>query len=209
MGDKRDDILAPNAQLGAGEEVESTVTFGSTYGEQSFNNAPFDLESIYEEHRALLLYVATCKFRIPEADAESLIHEVFLSFLQRGGEVDNVRAWLVAAMCNVSRHYWRAADRSEELLDGFSDRSDSTSDDAANRVLLEVAMARRETEAVLSFLDPQCREVMRKHLFDGRSVGEIAREAGLTERYTAKLIRRCLGRARKIFSDATVLRRPN
>ena len=67
-----------------------------------------DVEALYLEHRNLLLYVACRKFRIPDCDAENLIQEVFLSFLQTGTKIDNIRAWLVAAMCNASRHYWRA-----------------------------------------------------------------------------------------------------
>ena len=51
---------------------------------------------------ALLLYVACRKFRIPDTDAENLIQEVFLSYLQSGTRIENVRAWLVAAVCNVS-----------------------------------------------------------------------------------------------------------
>ena len=64
-----------------------------------------DVETLYIEHRSLLLYVACRKFRIPECDAENLIQEVFLSFLQTGTKIDNIRAWLVAAMCDASRHY--------------------------------------------------------------------------------------------------------
>ncbi|HEU4889783.1 MAG TPA: sigma factor, partial [Thermoanaerobaculia bacterium] len=76
-----------------------------------------DVEALYIEHRNLLLYVACRKFRIPDCDAENLIQEVFLSFLQTGTKIENVRAWLVAAMCNASRHYWRAQGRIESLPD--------------------------------------------------------------------------------------------
>src|SRR5688500_6363088 len=59
-----------------------------------------DVERLYVEHRSLLLYVACRKFRIPDSDAENLIQEVFLSYLQTGTKIENIRAWLVAAMCN-------------------------------------------------------------------------------------------------------------
>jgi hypothetical protein len=57
-----------------------------------------DVETLYVEHRSLLLYVACRKFRIPDSDAENLIQEVFLSYLQTGTKIENIRAWLVAAM---------------------------------------------------------------------------------------------------------------
>src|SRR4029079_5427234 len=87
------------------------------------SSAADDVEALYIEHRSLLLYVASRKFRIPECDSENLIQEVFLSFLQTGTKIDNVRAWLVAAMCNASRHYWRAQGRIESLPDDFNDHS--------------------------------------------------------------------------------------
>ena len=59
------------------------------------STAADDVEALYIEHRTLLLYVACRKFRIPDCDAENLIQEVFLSFLQTGTKIDNVRAWLV------------------------------------------------------------------------------------------------------------------
>jgi DNA-directed RNA polymerase specialized sigma24 family protein len=66
-----------------------------------------DVEALYNEHRTLLLFIACRKFRIPDCDSENLIQDVFLSYLQTGTKIENVRAWLVAAMCNASRHYWR------------------------------------------------------------------------------------------------------
>jgi DNA-directed RNA polymerase specialized sigma24 family protein len=66
-----------------------------------------DFGKLYERYWPLLLHVGRGKFRIPESDAEPLIHEVFLSFLKQSTRVENVRTWLVLAMCNASRHYWR------------------------------------------------------------------------------------------------------
>ena len=63
-----------------------------------------DVEVLYVQYRTLLLSVACRKFRVPDADAEGLLQEVFLSFLQTGAQIDSVRSWLVAAMCNASRH---------------------------------------------------------------------------------------------------------
>src|SRR5688572_12963800 len=88
------------------------------------SNAADDVEALYLEHRQLLLFVACRKFRVPDGDAENLIQDVFLSYLQTGTRIENVRAWLVAAMCNASRHYWRAQARTESLPDDFNEHSD-------------------------------------------------------------------------------------
>lgn len=72
-----------------------------------------DIRELYERNRPLLLHVASRKFRIPESEVESLIQDVFLSFIMTKTKVENTRAWLVAAMCNASRHYWRSQGRTE------------------------------------------------------------------------------------------------
>src|SRR5947207_8928540 len=52
--------------------------------------APADaLEALYRKHRALLLHIATHKFRVPEQEAEALIHDVFLSYMLRDTVVEN------------------------------------------------------------------------------------------------------------------------
>src|SRR5215208_2421248 len=83
-----------------------------------------EVEGLYVQYRTLLLSVACRKFRVPEADAEGLLQEVFVSFLQTGARIENIRAWLVAAICNASRHYWRTQGRAEQLPDDFVEHSD-------------------------------------------------------------------------------------
>ncbi len=158
------------------------------------SNAADDVEALYIEHRNLLLWVACRKFRIPDSDAENLIQEVFLSFLQTGTKIDNVRAWLVAAMCNASRHYWRAQGRIESLPDDFNDQSDPRSHGLAEEFAMKMTM--RQT---LEYLQPRCRETLWLHYFEGRSASDVARELETTNRYAEKLIHNCLKRAREVY----------
>ena len=111
-----------------------------------------DVEALYLEHRNLLLYVACRKFRIPDSDAENLIQEVFLSFLQTGTKIENVRAWLVAAMCNASRHYWRAQGRIESLPDDFKEHCDPGSQGLADQFAMRMTVRQ-----ALDYLQPRCR----------------------------------------------------
>ena len=159
-----------------------------------------DVELLYVQHRSLLLYVACRKFRIPDCDAENLIQEVFLSFLQTGTKIDNVRAWLVAAMCNASRHYWRAQGRTESLPENFCDHADQGS------VGLAEKFARNMTvRQALEYLQPRCRETLYLHYFEGRSAGDVARELETTNRYAEKLIHNCLKRMREIYMSITAV----
>jgi RNA polymerase sigma factor (sigma-70 family) len=159
-----------------------------------------DVEALYVEHRNLLLYVACRKFRIPDSDAENLIQEVFLSFLQTGTKIDNIRAWLVAAMCNASRHYWRAQGRIESLPDDFADHSDPGSHGLADQFAMRMTVRQ-----ALDYLQPRCRETLWLHYFEGRSAGDVARELETTNRYAEKLIHNCLKRVREIYMSITAV----
>jgi len=161
-----------------------------------------DVALLYEQHRSLLLYVACRKFRVPETDAENLIQEVFLSFLQTGTSIDKPRAWLVAAMCNASRHYWRASGRTESLPDDFNEHSDPDS-----QSLVDEFSNRMTVRQVLKYLQQRCRETLWLHYFEGRSAGDVARELQTTHRYAEKLIHNCLKRAREIYKTITTVNR--
>lgn len=159
-----------------------------------------DVEALYIEHRNLLLYVACRKFRIPDCDAENLIQEVFLSFLQTGTKIDNIRAWLVAAMCNASRHYWRSQGRVESLPDDFNDHSDPGTHGLADQFAMKMTVRQ-----ALDYLQPRCRETLWLHYFEGRSAGDVARELETTNRYAEKLIHNCLKRVREIYMSITAV----
>jgi RNA polymerase sigma factor (sigma-70 family) len=166
------------------------------------STAADDVEALYIEHRSLLLYVACRKFRIPDTDAENLIQEVFLSFLQTGTKIENVRAWLVAAMCNASRHYWRGQGRTESLPDDFNDHCDPGSHGLADQFAMKMTVRQ-----AIEYLQPRCRETLWLHYFEGRSAGDVARELDTTNRYAEKLIHNCLKRVREIYMSITAVTR--
>ena len=164
------------------------------------STAADDVEALYIEHRTLLLFVACRKFRIPDTDAENLIQDVFLSFLQTGTKIENVRAWLVAAMCNASRHYWRAQSRTESLPEDFNEHSDPVSHGLADEFAKKLTLRQ-----ALDYLQPRCRETLWLHYFEGRSAADVARELETTNRYAEKLIHNCLKRVREIYLSITAV----
>ena len=161
-----------------------------------------EIEAFYIQHRKLLLYIASRKFRVPESDAENLIQEVFLSYLQANNRIENPRSWLVAAMCNASRHYWRAQGRTESLPEDYNDHCDPGSHGLADRFAMEMTVRQ-----AMRYLQPRCRETLRLHYFEGRSAGDVARELETTNRYAEKLIHNCLKRVREIYINITAVGR--
>lgn len=160
------------------------------------------VEVLYIQYRTLLMSVACRKFRVPETDAEALLQEVFVSFLQTGTRIENVRAWLVAAICNASRHYWRTQGRAEQLPEDFVEHSDPTSHALPERFALEMTIRQ-----ALQYLQPRCRETLWLHYFEGRSAADVAREMETTTRYAEKLIHNCLKRVREIYLNITAVTR--
>ena len=109
-----------------------------------------DVETLYVQYRILLMSVACRKFRVPEGDAEALLQEVFLSFLQTGSRIDNVRAWLVAAMCNASRHYHRSHGRLDQLPEDYLEYSDPGSHSLPEKRAMEMTI-----QQALGYLQPR------------------------------------------------------
>jgi RNA polymerase sigma factor (sigma-70 family) len=186
-------LLEPNvvpdaAPAASGAEVAQAIEV----------RTPVDVESLYVQYRTLLLSVACRKFRVPDADGESILQEVFLSFLQTRSHIENERAWLVAAVCNASRHYWRVQGRSEALPEDYLEHSDPVSHALPERRAMELTIRQ-----ALGYLQPRCRETLRLHYFEGRSAAEVGRELETTTRYAEKLIHNCLKRVREIYMNIT------
>jgi RNA polymerase sigma factor (sigma-70 family) len=163
---------------------------------------PDDVGELYVRHRTLLLHVGCRKFRVPESEAEGLIQEVFLSFMTTTSKIENIKAWLVAAMCNASRHYWRVQGRTEGLPEDFDDHSDPSSNDIAETLASVITM-----QQALDYLQPRCRETLYLHYYEGLSANDVARAQDTTSRYAEKLIHNCLKRVREIYFSITAVKR--
>lgn len=154
-------------------------------------------EAVYEEHFDFLVAVARRKFRVPETEAETLAHEVFLTYLRKADTIRDLRAWMVGAICHASRYYWRSNGRAMPMAEMAMDVEPA--DPASIRILdsLPDQLAAREALACLA---PRWQEVLRLRYFEGCSVSEVAERLGLKARYTQKLIAKCLRRAEQRYA---------
>jgi RNA polymerase sigma factor (sigma-70 family) len=189
-----DQNVAPNASLPIEERDLPVSTSRASRADT--------VEILYTQYRTLLMSVACRKFRVPEGDAENLLQEVFVSYLQTGTTIENVRAWLVAAICNASRHYWRTQGRAEQLPEDFVEQSDPGSHALPERFAMEMTVRQ-----AMQYLQPRCRETLWLHYFEGRSASDVARELQTTSRYAEKLIHNCLKRVREIYMNITAVTR--
>lgn len=74
----------------------------------------------YDAHYDAVRYVTTREFRVPDADADQLIHDVFVAFIRHHAGIANDEAWLVHAARNACRNYWRDLKPTEDLPPGLT-----------------------------------------------------------------------------------------
>lgn len=142
---------------------------------------------MYEEHVRLLIGTAMSRYRIPEIDAQTLAHDVFLSYITKMDEVRDCRAWLVGAMCNASKHYLRAQRRHVELEPDVFEAPNTVHHELAARECFEC-------------LTPRCQLALRLRYLAGYSLQEIATELDTTAKYAQKLVSRCLRQAQERYA---------
>jgi RNA polymerase sigma factor (sigma-70 family) len=151
---------------------------------------------IYEENCGLLVALSVRKFQVPAVDAEALAHEVFMSYIRHADEVRDLHHWLIGAICNSSRYYWRKHGRNVEQLDAevAAERPDPRSRDVLTHLPNSIAIAE-----VLDAMPPRWAQILRLRYFEGYSIKEIAENQGVTSKYMQKVVAKCLQRAQEIF----------
>ncbi len=156
-----------------------------------------DFEKIYVSHFGFLLAVAIRKFRVPESEAETLVHDVFLSYVKRSEEVHDIHSWLLGGICHASRYYWRVTSRGGEIVE--IDSGDWEQEDPSSSNIHDQLPNRIAARAALETLPPRYREILRLRFYDGCSINEIAQKLGVKPKYAQKLVTKCLRRAEKNY----------
>lgn len=148
---------------------------------------------IYDRLAPLLRHIASEKFHVPRADADGLVHDIFLTFITNPTNVREVRPYLIGAICNASRKYWRRRQSHESVFapsDGIDEAIDMRS--------LDEVSVRLTVAATLARLCPRCRETLRRYYLDGESTAAIAAAMETTPAYVFKLLHQCRKQAHAV-----------
>jgi RNA polymerase sigma factor (sigma-70 family) len=149
-------------------------------------------DDLYTMQAPLLRYLAIVRFNVPPADAEALVHDVFAAYYTRPGTIRTPRAYLVGAICNAARAFWRDR-KSEEVALGqaghLSDREEIIDEAVHRRLLVATALAR---------IGKDCRDLLRRYYLNEETTATIAKERGTTSDYILFLLHRCRKRAREV-----------
>lgn len=138
----------------------------------------------YDAHYDAVRYVTTREFRVPDADADQLIHDVFVAFIRHHAGVINDEAWLVHAARNASRNYWRDLKRTEDLPPGLT----APAPDLDGQL---------DLLRLLSGLSDRCRSIL-LHYAQGFSAEHIAQHCANSQskKYGRNMISACVNAAR-------------
>ena len=153
---------------------------------------------LYKDNMDVLVAVAVRKFQVPHVDAEGLAHDVLLSYLKkRKDEIRDLQKWLIGAICNASRYYWRKQGRNIDQLDAdvAAMQPDPASTNNPEKLLARIAAGE-----AMDGLSPRYQQILRLRYFEGYSISEIAEHLGVTAKYTQKLVAKCLRRAEEVFN---------
>jgi RNA polymerase sigma factor (sigma-70 family) len=181
--------VAPNVPRNVTRNVTNDQTEVST---------AHPLEVLYREHEGLLRSIAQYRYRIPQCDAEALVHDIFTSFLERQPEAYDMKAFLIGSINNACKHYWRKRQHEEPLL---PQHELTPSDDEAAK--LERWALRLSLGATLARLGGKCSETLRRYYLRDESAESIAQELDTSPAYIWQLLSSCRKRARQIYSAIT------
>jgi len=156
------------------------------------------LEDMYHAHAPLLRTTARLRYRVPCDDADALVHDVFASFLERQPRVDDIRAYLLAAISHACKYYWRKRQHEAPLLPEHDDTKDDATSSRVDRWTLHVSLA-----AALAQLGEKCRETLRRYYIQEEKPDSIARSMDTTQGYVFQLLHSCRKRARDIYRRLT------
>jgi RNA polymerase sigma factor (sigma-70 family) len=129
------------------------------------------------------------RYRIPHEDAEDLVQQSLLAFLQKQSGIDCPEAWLLGAFRRECLMYLRRRQRrlydaiDTTLLEACSDPAPA---DQERHQLL------RDVESAIDTTPPRCRSILRLRYRLGFATEEIAEELGYRTTSVRKIASRCL-----------------
>jgi RNA polymerase sigma factor (sigma-70 family) len=147
------------------------------------------VSTAYRDHYDAVRYVISAQFRIPDADADQIAQDVYLSFMRHHANVGDPRAWLVTTARNACLNHLRDRKLTEELP--------ATLTQTPLDLTVRVDLLR-----ILRELPARCRAILWSRFVDGNSAAKVAQEcAGSTSSdYGRRLVYRCLSAARDLVA---------
>jgi RNA polymerase sigma factor (sigma-70 family) len=172
--------------------VSSPRSRGLTLPESTPPTSETEFEALYLEHGVLLRSIAMRRYHVPPDDAEALVHDTFVAYLERHTVIREVKPWLMGAVGNACKHYWRDRKREAPL-------PDTVEDTPAGRDDAEEWAWRISVGAVVARLGAKCRETLRGYYWREESKERIAENLATSPGYVRQLLVSCRRRLKEML----------
>jgi RNA polymerase sigma factor (sigma-70 family) len=151
-------------------------------------------ESLYVEYGLLLRTIAMRRYHVPPDDAEALVHDIFMAYLERRAYVRNAKGWLIGAIGNASSNYVRKRMPEAQLLPEHEEAVDQAAEASLERWMRRLTIA-----AILARLGTKCRETLRRYYLSEESKERIASHLETSPAYVLQLLVSCRKRAQEML----------
>jgi RNA polymerase sigma factor (sigma-70 family) len=150
-------------------------------------------EKLYSEYGVLLRSVAARRYGLPMEDAEGVVQDVFLSYLQRQTHIRDARGWLYGAVRNRCIDYLRARSREIPLDAEHDETVDERAEIAHDKLVRLLTFS-----AVIARLGAKCQETLRRR-YQGAGRDELAGKLSTTPGNVDQLLSTCRRLAAQTF----------
>jgi RNA polymerase sigma factor (sigma-70 family) len=188
--------IGPTDELSAAPSPQTCVEPSACPlpGEEAF-------ATVYETHARLMTFIAVRDFRVPFADAEAIVHDIFMHYFSNPGVVrGELKPYFRGAVRNECLEYWRKRNREQTVFCDVDDVESESSDETLMSDTIAVRLAVTET---LARLRPRCRDALRCFHYEGKSMRDVAAELDVAPLYVRQLLHHCRKAARVIFESIT------
>jgi RNA polymerase sigma factor (sigma-70 family) len=172
--------------------ISSSRPRGLTLPESIPPTGESEFERLYLEYGVLLRTIAMRRFHVPPDDAEALVHDTFIAYLERHTVIREVKPWLMGCVGNACKHYWRDRKREAPLPETIEERP-AGGDDA------EEWAWRISVGAVVARLGEKCRETLRGYYWRDETKERIAENLATSPGYVRQLLVSCRRRVKEML----------
>src|ERR1700686_5358810 len=156
---------------------------------------------VYESHVRLMRLIAVRDFRVPFADAESIVHDIFMHYFTNPGVVrGELKPYFRGAVRNECLEYWRKQQREQAVFCDVDEERDIPSDEPLLSDTIALRLAIAET---FSRLRPGCRNALRSFHDEGKWMSGVGQELVAGALYVRPVRHHCRESARIIFESIT------
>jgi len=156
-----------------------------------------EVEALIERTRAPVTRVL-CRYNIPPADSEDVLHEAYLALVLRWDRIEVHEAWLIRVVQNLCARWWRQ--RLHESLVQLDELDPALMAEAGTSAQQQIA-DRRLLEQLMTTLPARHRRLLMLLFVRGWTRSEAAANTGYELESIGATVRRALTRLRQASDD--------